>query len=117
MRQQLSTITAEGMCQGGRHLQLKNNASNSPAYSRALYCLLLAGPLGRYALQGLLPAAMKASLFEYAKPLQELTTKECGAVIHKPQTEVAVTLTQLERDSLAWELCVTRHWSSIPQSR
>jgi hypothetical protein len=81
-----------------------------PSYLKAHDWLLLAGPLGRYALQGLLPASMEDTLFQYMEFLEKLTAKEfSAAVIPSLKVEAAVVLAQMERDFPAWELDITRH--------
>ena len=93
------------------------DASTTPAYSRAHNWLLLAGHLGRYALQGLLPAAIESSLFQNMESIQKLTAREFSmAVIQEPQTQVAAVLTKIEQDFPAWELYVTRQWSFTSQN-
>lgn len=110
VRQRLSTITAEGHVPKCWTSPAVEECFDHPSYLRAHDWLLLAGPLGRYALQGLLPATMEVTLFQYMEVLEKLTAKEfSAAVVPKLQTEAAVVLAQMERDFPAWELDVTRH--------
>lgn len=110
VRERLSSSAAKGHVPRGWTSPSVEHCFDHPSYLKAHDWLLLAGPLGRYALQGLLPAAMEATLFQYMDFLEKLTAKEfSAAIIPKLQTEAAVVLTQMERDFPAWELDITRH--------
>ena len=79
--QRLASITAEGHVPKNWTSPAVESCFDHPSYLRAHDWLLLAGPLGRYALQGILPPAMEAILFQYMEFLEKLTAKEFSLAV------------------------------------
>ena len=106
----LSEATEHGhMPKGWTSTNVRHCFSN-PGWLKQHEWILLAGPLGKYALQGLLPAALEAPLFAYLDLLTQLGAKEisAGSVSHL-QENAAIALTQMELHFPAWELDINRH--------
>jgi hypothetical protein len=81
-----------------------------PGFLKAHEWTLLAGPLGKYALQGLLPAALESPLFMYLDLLAQLGAKEISAAsVATLQEDAAIALAQMELFFPAWELDINRH--------
>jgi hypothetical protein len=72
--------------------------------------MLLAGPLGKYALQGLLPPTVETALFMYFDLLTQLGAKDISAAsVASLQLDAAIALTQMELHFPAWEMDINRH--------
>lgn len=97
------------MPKGWTSTNVKHCFSN-PGWLKQHEWMLLAGPLGKYALQGLLPATLETPLFMYLDLLARLGAKEISAASASSlQEDAAIALTQMELYFPAWELDINRH--------
>lgn len=101
----LCSTTEDGhMPKGWTSTNVKHCFSNA-GWLKQHEWMLLAGPLGKYALQGLLPATLETPLFAYLDLLAQLGAKEISAAsVSSLQENAAIALTQMELHFPAWEL-------------
>ncbi|CAL8470203.1 g9745 [Coccomyxa elongata] len=106
----LSNITEKGHVPSGWSTVNLQHCFRNPGWLKAHDWLLLAGPIGKYALQGLLPPRQEAVLFAYLDALTKLTAKEFSvAAAASLKEEVIECLANMELEFPAWELDINRH--------